>query len=360
MTTNTTTPIFEAIIELQGIYPSAAGMADLNQHDFRFDGSRVVRRYHDKEVLRAAMGCLVHALSCNGIKTLRTDIIEHTPEQPPVPTTELYFEAHVTIDPVPPYLLDRLKVVAGEHDFRVADLLMVKTGEPSKADQFMTARHEDYKCISDMTRWLVEELKANGFRVRRYKIENTLVDVREVPPVQVEPAPPNVEAAALEQYKAEIREFLCFNGAYATEIPVGLDEITRRLESNKQTAKELQDLQWGINKIRDNCGLPLQLNSQWPYVEQLAAIGELLHHCHAKPVPGSYAERDEELKELKKERDQLLRAYGELHTKYITESNAVFAQLTEAGFKGKGTTGQFLKERLKALQDIMTAVESLR
>lgn len=91
-------------------------------------------------------------------------------------TTDLYFEAHVTIDPV----YNRMEVVkslADSHDFRVAELFKANDQRSDK-DCFMSARGIDYDRILSNTEALVDDLMKHGYNVRRYKIENTLLDVK--------------------------------------------------------------------------------------------------------------------------------------------------------------------------------------
>lgn len=98
------------------------------------------------------------------------------------PTTELYFEAHVTIEPVFDDELERFKILAAKCAFRVADLLMQKrkhdNPERSKFDTFATGRSKDYATLLFNTMTLVNLARMSGFSVWRYKIENTLLDVR--------------------------------------------------------------------------------------------------------------------------------------------------------------------------------------
>jgi hypothetical protein len=98
------------------------------------------------------------------------------------PVTQLYFESHVTIEPVFDERLDKFKQLAKCWGFRVADLLMQKrkeaSPERSKFDTFATGRSTDYLQLSSCTLGLVAEAQSKGFEVWRYKIENTLVDVR--------------------------------------------------------------------------------------------------------------------------------------------------------------------------------------
>lgn len=90
------------------------------------------------------------------------------------PTTELYFEAHVTIDPVDPSELADLKRSAKALGFRVAEFIMAK-GQKQK-DTFLTGRDEDFLALRERMTGLIQSLRILGLTVRRYKIENTIVD----------------------------------------------------------------------------------------------------------------------------------------------------------------------------------------
>lgn len=94
----------------------------------------------------------------------------------------LYFEAHVTTDPVFGADLERLKALAQAHRFRVAKLLMRKREggleEPHVDDSFCTARSTEWIDILNRTLLLVQDLGDAGFKVRRYKIEDTLLDIK--------------------------------------------------------------------------------------------------------------------------------------------------------------------------------------
>ncbi len=94
-------------------------------------------------------------------------------------TTDLYFEAHVTIDPAEDPDDPRLRELAKAQGFRVAELLMKKgTGERSRLDDFTTTRGTDFNDVLARTMMLVSTLKEAGYTVHRYKIENTLLDER--------------------------------------------------------------------------------------------------------------------------------------------------------------------------------------
>ena len=97
-------------------------------------------------------------------------------------TAVLYYEAHVTIEPVFDGKLELLKEIAKSYNFRVADLLMKKREEDSelrsKHDTFMTGHSKSYADIAIRLQQLIVKAKDNGFTVWRYKIEDTLLDSR--------------------------------------------------------------------------------------------------------------------------------------------------------------------------------------
>lgn len=94
-------------------------------------------------------------------------------------TTDLYFEAHVTIDPVASDNEEwHIATLASEQGFRVAEFLYKKSGRVANPDSFMTTRSKDWLDIVARTTMLVSRLIEYGYTVRRYKIENTLLDVR--------------------------------------------------------------------------------------------------------------------------------------------------------------------------------------
>jgi hypothetical protein len=89
----------------------------------------------------------------------------------------LYFEVHVTIDPVVERgKLDLLNWITNKHGYRLANLLMRKNLAPHGDDMFMTARGTQYTPTLQNMEALLRVLKAHGFKVRRYKIEDTLLD----------------------------------------------------------------------------------------------------------------------------------------------------------------------------------------
>lgn len=96
--------------------------------------------------------------------------------------SKLYYEAHITIEPVFDEDLARAKPFAELYGFRVAELLMKKREEGtetrSKYDTFMTGHGKEYYDIQNRTACLVKVLQDAGFKVWRYKIEDTILDSR--------------------------------------------------------------------------------------------------------------------------------------------------------------------------------------
>jgi hypothetical protein len=97
-------------------------------------------------------------------------------------TTDLYFECHVTVEPVFDDRLDDLKRLAKPSRFKVADLLMRKrladAPERSQFDTFLTGRGTDYADLQSRMESVINDCRANGYEVWRWKIENTLLDVK--------------------------------------------------------------------------------------------------------------------------------------------------------------------------------------
>lgn len=92
-----------------------------------------------------------------------------------------YYEAHVTIDPIPNQRsLNKVQAITERYNFRIASLLMVKGGErtPSTTDAFMTAHSKSLDDIKFKIMGLVTDLQRAGFVVRRYKIEDIVLDSR--------------------------------------------------------------------------------------------------------------------------------------------------------------------------------------
>ena len=93
--------------------------------------------------------------------------------------TKLYYESHVTVDPLEGLELNKFKSTCNNYGFKVAELLMVKEGfglVNSDKDSFCTTRSKNFDDISKRTKLLIYELNMVNIKVRRYKIEDTLID----------------------------------------------------------------------------------------------------------------------------------------------------------------------------------------
>lgn len=100
----------------------------------------------------------------------------------PFTPVNLYLEAHVTIEPVFDERRDQATEIAKRHGFKLAHLLMQKrstdTPERSKHDTFMTGHSKTLHDIQTRLHSLIMDLKFNGFKVWRYKVEDTIFDSR--------------------------------------------------------------------------------------------------------------------------------------------------------------------------------------
>ena len=94
--------------------------------------------------------------------------------------SKMYYECHVTIEPIFDDRLMTAQEIAKRHGFRVAELLMQRrkedTQERSKDDTFMTGRSSLKDDLISRMRALMLELSSCGFMVWRYKIEDTIID----------------------------------------------------------------------------------------------------------------------------------------------------------------------------------------
>lgn len=94
--------------------------------------------------------------------------------------SKLYYEAHITIEPVFDEQRETAAKIAEKFGFKLADLLMKKreedTEQRSSKDTFMTGHSKSFEDIKVRTIGAVSMLELNKFKVWRYKIEDTLVD----------------------------------------------------------------------------------------------------------------------------------------------------------------------------------------
>lgn len=96
--------------------------------------------------------------------------------------TDLYFESHITVEPVFDDKLEKLKKIAAKYEFRIAELLMKKRASDSefrsRYDTFCTGNSKHYDQLRNRMYAFEEEAQAAGFQIWRHKIENTLLDER--------------------------------------------------------------------------------------------------------------------------------------------------------------------------------------
>lgn len=97
----------------------------------------------------------------------------------------LYFESHVTLDPVLGDKRQVLEDLATTHQFRVAELLMRKgdgsAGEPYCEDSFVSGRSIDQEELAARMGAFAERAEQAGFIVRRAKLEAAMYDTNEDP-----------------------------------------------------------------------------------------------------------------------------------------------------------------------------------
>lgn len=88
------------------------------------------------------------------------------------------FECHITIDPVEEKDREIVEKIAIRQRFRLAKLLM-QNGSPSKLDTFITGHDEFKDALAVRMIVLCDYLKEAGFTIRRYKIEEIVLDSRD-------------------------------------------------------------------------------------------------------------------------------------------------------------------------------------
>lgn len=103
-----------------------------------------------------------------------TDALYHQHQQR-FDRSRLYFEAHITIAPPEQCMLPLLETLARNHDWRVSTFAMLKPGE-HQPDAFISARDESYARMASRVRDMVALLGVSQFSVKRWKIEDTMLD----------------------------------------------------------------------------------------------------------------------------------------------------------------------------------------
>ena len=96
----------------------------------------------------------------------------------------MYYESHITIEPVFEQRLEELNTYAKAYGFKVANLLMQKrkedSPERSKSDTFCTGwSTDDKKDLEKRMVGLITALKQTDYKIYRYKIEECILDSRE-------------------------------------------------------------------------------------------------------------------------------------------------------------------------------------
>jgi hypothetical protein len=92
------------------------------------------------------------------------------------PTEALYFECHITIEPVEDERLAKFEELSRKYKFKVANLLMRKSLERSQLDSFTTAKSKKFDVIYSAMMGLLSDLRENNFNIYRHKIEKVVVD----------------------------------------------------------------------------------------------------------------------------------------------------------------------------------------
>lgn len=97
-------------------------------------------------------------------------------------TSSLYFESHITVEPVFEERLEQFVMLCKQQNFQVAKLLMQKRAsdnpERSKNDSFCTGYSQSIDDLQERMVKLLSSLKENNFQIWRFKIENIVLDSR--------------------------------------------------------------------------------------------------------------------------------------------------------------------------------------
>jgi hypothetical protein len=91
--------------------------------------------------------------------------------------SRLYYEGHVTIEPVSGDKLINLIEVAAEFEMRISTFYLAKPDSPVP-DAFISVRDESYASIAMRLQKACEELNRRGLIIKRVKIEDTLFDTK--------------------------------------------------------------------------------------------------------------------------------------------------------------------------------------
>lgn len=92
-------------------------------------------------------------------------------------TTRLYYECHITLEPVYGIRLTILEHLVAKRDLSVSTFLMVKPGQQNP-DAFVSLRDKSYANVLRRMCDACIALEAEGFVIKRAKIEDTLLDTK--------------------------------------------------------------------------------------------------------------------------------------------------------------------------------------
>lgn len=92
----------------------------------------------------------------------------------------LYYECHITTQPVFNEKLVILKSIASKHGFRVANLLVKKSSKEKEIthnlDSFCTTRTSTHDVILYRMKSMIQDIEQHDITVYRYKIEICILD----------------------------------------------------------------------------------------------------------------------------------------------------------------------------------------
>lgn len=91
--------------------------------------------------------------------------------------SRLYFEGHITLEPVSGKELILLGVISTKYGMRISTFLLVKP-DSSTPDAFISLRNESYTSMVSILHEACKELESYGFKIKRVKIEDTLLDTK--------------------------------------------------------------------------------------------------------------------------------------------------------------------------------------
>lgn len=93
--------------------------------------------------------------------------------------SDLYYECHITIEPInDPHGISLVQDICMIYDFKMARFNMLADGEQART--FISGRDQSYSRMFKRMINCINKLKTvyggNGFKILRYKIEDTIID----------------------------------------------------------------------------------------------------------------------------------------------------------------------------------------